>query len=242
MSDLNSHIAEQTAVSNDLETTSATERVRWAYEQYGDKLLLTTSFGIQSAAMLHIVTQVVPNIPVVFVDTGYLFPETYTFAEQLTERLQLNLQTYLPLQTAAQQEALYGKLWEQGVDGIDRYNRINKVEPMNRAFKELDAAAWLSGLRRSQSSTRSDRPVTELQNKVLKVYPIIDWSDRDIYTYLTENNLPYHPLWDQGYVSVGDWHSTRKLGEGMTEEETRFGGVKRECGLHEVTGGADYQI
>lgn len=226
----------------DLEAASATERVRWAYETYGDQLVLSTSFGVQSAVMLHLVTTQIPGIPVIFVDTGYLFPATYKFAADLTERLKLNLKTYIPRQTAAQQEALYGKMWEQGLESLERYNRINKVEPMNRAVQELGAGAWLSGLRRTQSSTRGGRGVVEAQNKVTKIYPIIDWNDRDIYEYLTENGLPYHPLWDQGYVSVGDWHSTKKLGEGMSEEETRFGGLKRECGLHEATGGADFQI
>lgn len=226
----------------DIELASASERVRWAYETYGDKLVLSTSFGVQSAVMLHLVTTQIPLIPIIFIDTGYLFPATYNFAAELTERLQLNLKTYIPKQTSAQQEALYGKLWEEGVEGLERYNRINKVEPMNRAVKELGAEAWLSGLRRTQSSSRSERKVVETQNKMTKIYPIIDWNDRDVYEYLTNNNLPYHPLWDQGYVSVGDWHSTKKLGEGMTEEETRFGGLKRECGLHEASGGADFQI
>ena len=230
------------AKESDLEIASATERVRWAHETYGDQLVLTTSFGVQSAVMLHLVTMQIPEIPVIFVDTGYLFPSTYTFAASLTERLKLNLKTYTPLQTAAQQEALHGKLWEQGIDGIQRYNRINKVEPMNRAVQGLGAIAWLSGLRRSQSSSRGKRSVVEAQNKVTKIYPIIDWSDRDIYQYLTENSLPYHPLWDQGYVSIGDWHSTKKLDEGMTQEDTRFGGLQRECGLHEMTGGSDFQI
>ena len=235
--------AQKTAAKEfDLEIASATERVRWAHKTYGDQLVLTTSFGVQSAVMLHLVTMQIPEIPVIFVDTGYLFPSTYTFAASLTERLKLNLKTYTPLQTAAQQEALHGKLWEQGIDGIQRYNRINKVEPMNRAVQGLGAIAWLSGLRRSQSSSRGKRSVVEAQNKVTKIYPIIDWSDRDIYQYLTENSLPYHPLWDQGYVSIGDWHSTKKLDEGMTQEDTRFGGLQRECGLHEMTGGSDFQI
>ena len=145
----------------DLEIASATERVRWAHETYGDQLVLTTSFGVQSAVMLHLVTMQIPEIPVIFVDTGYLFPSTYTFAASLAERLKLNLKTYTPLQTAAQQEALHGKLWEQGIDGIQRYNRINKVEPMNRAVQGLGAIAWLSGLRRSQSSSRGERSVVE---------------------------------------------------------------------------------
>ena len=226
----------------DLEKASAAERVRWAHERYGDKLIMSTSFGIQSAVMLHLVTTHVPGIPVVFVDTGYLFPETYQFAEALTKRLDLNLKTVLPLQSAAHQEAIYGKLWEQGVKGLEQYNRINKVEPMNRAVQELDANAWLSGLRRSQSSTRKKRKTTEQQNRIVKIYPIIDWNDKDIYDYLTKHDLPYHPLWDEGYVSVGDWHSTSKLVEGMSEEDTRFGGLKRECGLHESNASLDYQI
>ena len=225
-----------------LEAAAAVDRVRWARREFGDNLVLSTSFGVQSAVMLHLVTQQLPDIPVVFIDTGYLFPETYRFADELARRLKLNLKTYVPAETAARQEAVYGKLWEQGAKGLERYNRINKIEPMNRAVGELGADAWLSGLRRSQSSTRADRPVAEKQNRIWKVYPIIDWSDRDIHRYLTQNSLPYHPLWDEGYVSVGDWHSSRKLGPDMRPEDTRFGGVKRECGLHEVSGGADYQI
>ena len=226
----------------DLETQSAEDRIKWAVDTFGDGLVLTTSFGIQAAVMLHLVTRIAPKIPVVFIDTGYLFPETYRFAADLTEKLQLNLKTYVPLQTAAQQEALHGRQWEQGIDGLKRYNLINKVEPMDRALRELKATAWLAGLRRSQASTREALPVVQRQNKITKVHPIIDWDSRRIYRYLTEHGLSYHPLWDEGYVSMGDWHSTSKLVPGMTEESTRFGGLKRECGLHEASGRDDFQI
>ncbi|MEM7790781.1 MAG: phosphoadenosine phosphosulfate reductase family protein, partial [Verrucomicrobiota bacterium] len=119
------------AADLDLEVASAVDRVRWAKSEYGDGLVLSTSFGIQSAVMLHLVTQLIPEIPVVFIDTGYLFPETYRFAAELSERLNLNLKTYQPRLSAAHQEALHGKLWEQGLEGLDQYNRINKVEPMD---------------------------------------------------------------------------------------------------------------
>lgn len=228
--------------TSELENASAQERVKWAVDQFGDGLVLTTSFGIQSAVMLHLVTRIAPNIPVIFVDTGYLFPETYRFAKNLTEKLSLNLKTYVPAGTAAQQEALFGKQWEQGIDGLKRYNHLNKVEPMDRAVRELQATAWLAGLRRSQASTRESLPVVQRQNKITKVHPIIDWDNRTIHRYLTEHGLNYHPLWEEGYVSVGDWHSTSKLGAGMTEEQTRFGGMKRECGLHESSGRVDFQI
>lgn len=226
----------------DLEKASAEERVRWAAERFGDELMMTTSFGTHSALMLHLVTSILPDIPVVFIDTGYLFPETYRFAAQLTERLNLNLKKYQAKISAAEQEALYGKLWENGAEDLKRYNLMNKVEPMDRAVRELGAKAWLAGLRRSQGSTRSERPVVQQQNQMTKVYPILDWDNRKMHQYLTANELPYHPLWDEGYVSLGDWHSTSKLMPGMTEEETRFGGAKRECGLHELSGQADFQI
>ncbi len=232
----------ETVYLDHLETDSAVGRISWAQEHFGNKLVLTTSFGIQSAVMLHLVTSRIPEIPVVFVDTGYLFPETYCFAEKLTDQLKLNLKTYHPVKSTAHQEAIYGKLWEKGLKGLERYNRINKIEPMNRAVIELGAIAWLSGLRRMQSSSRSRRQIIEKQNKTWKIYPILDWNDQDIYNYLTKNNLPYHPLWEKGYVSVGDWHSTSKLSQGMNAEDTRFGGLKRECGLHEANGDPDYQI
>lgn len=225
-----------------IEAAPAEERIRLAYQHYGDRLVLSTSFGVQSAVMLHMVTQIVPQIPILFIDTGYLFPETYRFAAELGQRLSLNLKTFRSQQSAAQQEALYGKLWEQGLDGLKRYNELNKVEPMNRAITQLGAQAWISGLRRVQSNSRKKRPAIEKQNKIVKLYPIIDWSDKAIYDYLTQHDLPYHPLWDQGYVSVGDWHSTSKLSAGMHAEDTRFGGLKRECGLHESSAADNYQI
>lgn len=226
----------------DLESLDATARVRWAVETFGEELILTTSFGVQSAVMLHLVTQVAPRIPVVFIDTGYLFPETYRFAAELTDRLNLNLKVYQPAMTAARQEALYGKDWENGVEGLKRYNLINKVEPMDRAVRELGATAWLAGLRRAQASTREALPVVQRQNKVTKIHPILDWDNRQVHRYLTAHGLPYHPLWEQGYVSLGDWHSTVPLSAGMNEEDTRFGGQKRECGLHEISGQPDFQI
>jgi phosphoadenosine phosphosulfate reductase len=226
----------------DLEKATAEGRVRWAVENFGAGLVMTTSFGIQAAVMLHLVTRVVPDIPVIFIDTGYLFPETYRFADELTRRLTLNLKIYNPTLTAARQEALYGKQWEQGIEGLKRYNFVNKIEPMERAVRELGATAWLAGLRRSQASSRGNLRVLEKQNRITKVHPIIDWDNRRVHHYLTEHDLPYHPFWEQGYASVGDWHSSAKLLGGMTEEETRFGGLKRECGLHEDSGRPDYQI
>ena len=135
-------------------------------------------------------------------------------------------------QTQAWQEARFGKLWQQGIDGLEKYNRINKVEPMQRALAELNVGTWFAGLRRSQSSTREALPILAISGKRFKLLPIIEWSNKDVHLYLTEHDLPYHPLWEQGYVSVGDTHSSKPLELGMSEEDTRFNGLQRECGLH----------
>ncbi|CQH16938.1 phosphoadenylyl-sulfate reductase [Yersinia frederiksenii] len=221
------------AVNNELEALSAQARVSWALDNLPGEFVLSSSFGIQAAVCLHLVTRQRPDIPVILTDTGYLFPETYQFIDALTEQLQLNLQVFRAPQSPAWQEARYGKLWEQGVEGIERYNELNKVEPMNRALDTLGAQTWFAGLRREQSGSRAQLPVLAIQRGVFKLLPIIDWGNRQVYQYLTQNGLSYHPLWEQGYLSVGDTHTTRKWEPGMSEEETRFFGLKRECGLHE---------
>ncbi|HKJ16730.1 MAG TPA: phosphoadenylyl-sulfate reductase [Xanthomonadales bacterium] len=216
-----------------LENMQAAERVEWALNFLPDQPVLTSSFGAQSAVMLHLVTRIKPDIPVVLIDTGYLFPETYDFIDQLSERLELNLRIFRPNMSPSWQERRYGKMWEEGADGIKRYNRINKVEPMREALETLQVGTWFSGLRRIQSESRADTPVLLRQGPAVKVHPLADWSDRDVHFYLKKHNLPYHPLWDQGYVSIGDVHTTRPLTADITEEQTRFFGLLRECGINE---------
>lgn len=211
---------------------TAQERVAFALSEWQPNILLSSSFGAQSAVLLHMVTLIWPEVPVVLLDTQYLFPETYRFIDELTERLHLNLKVYQSPQSREWQEARYGKLWEGGVEGITQFNQINKVEPMARALTELDAKAWITGVRRGQSSTRKLLETLALQDGIVKVHPIYDWSNKDVHQYLTANDLPYHPLWFDGYVSIGDVQTSRPLTADLTEEETRFFGLKRECGLH----------
>ena len=224
------------AVNLELEKMDALERVKWALanlESQGE-FTVSSSFGIQSAVMLHLCTAARPDMPVVLTDTGYLFPETYRFIDELTRRLNLNLKVFTAKESPAWQEARYGKLWDQGADGITQYNELNKTEPMRRALKELKVGTWFAGLRRGQSSTRSYRPVLSIDKTgVFKMLPIIDWDDATVDAYLAKHKMPYHPLKYEGYVSLGDWHTTTKLLPGMRPEDTRFKGLKRECGLHD---------
>ena len=226
------------AMKAEFPTLPAEERVTRALELLPGEHLLTSSFGAQAAVTLHLVTRAMPRIPVILIDTGYLFPETYRFIDELTERLNLNLKVYRSTMSPAWQEARHGKFWELGAAGIERYNRMNKVEPMERALRDLNGGTWFAGLRREQSLTRmSIAPVQLTGAGRYKVHPIFDWTDRDVYRYLKKHELPYHPLWEQGYVSIGDWHTTRSLRDaGDDAEATRFFGLKRECGLHEMNG------
>jgi len=211
---------------------SADARVAWAIENTPGVHVVTSSFGVQAAIMLHLVTQQAPGIPVVVVDTGYLFPETYQFMDALTSRLNLNLVVCRAELSPAWQEARYGKQWEQGIDGIKAYNHRNKVAPLDAKFDALGVTTWFTGLRREQASSRAETPFIDVAAGRIKVQPIADWTKQDVHRYLEKHELPYHPLFEQGYVSIGDTHSTRPLTLGMTEEETRFGGLVRECGLH----------
>lgn len=230
------------ALSAELAPLNAGDRLRLLHERFGKRLVASTSFGLQAAVMLDLIAENAPDVPVVFIDTGYLFPETYHYAETLIERLGTRLEVYQPRHSSAWMEAVHGRLWEQGSEGLDRYSLLTKIEPMDRALRELGADVWLSGVRRSHSSTRVDRAFAEQQKRTLKVYPILDWADAQISAYMNERQLPAHPLADQGYVTMGDWHSTKPAVDGLDAENTRFNGEKYECGLHLESGDTDFQI
>ncbi len=215
-----------------LSRASVQERVSFALENLPGNFALASSFGAQSAVSLHALTQIYPDIPVMVIDTGYLFKETYQFIDELTERLSLNLKVYRADLSPAWQEARYGLQWQDDVTELNQYNQRNKVEPMERALTDLNVGTWFAGLRRSQSQSRKSIEIVQPFKGRIKVHPIADWNNQQMHQYLTRHNLPYHPLWHQGYVSIGDHHSTVPLSANMLEEDTRFGGRQRECGLH----------
>jgi phosphoadenosine phosphosulfate reductase len=215
---------------------SAEERVAAALSELPGRWVMTSSFGAQAAVMIHLLTRQVPDLPVILLDTGYLFPETYRFVDELAQRYELNLRVFRAQASPAWQESRWGRLWEQGLAGIRRYNHLNKIEPMQRALAELGVGTWFSGLRRVQSASRAEIAPVMLRDGRYRVHPIFDWTDRDVGRYLRAHGLPFHPLWQKGYVSIGDWHSTRSLAEAGDLEGTRFFGLVRECGLHGAGG------
>jgi phosphoadenosine phosphosulfate reductase len=230
------------ALAAGLARLEAGERLAEISARFGSRVVATTSAGIQAPVMLHLIARHAPDIPVVFIDTGFHFPETYRYLETLTRTIGIAPRVYVPEISAARLEALHGRLWEGAEADIERYGLLTKVEPMDRALKDYGAVAWISGLRRAQSRERAERDLVERQGDTLKLYPILDWSDERVEGYMLAHDLPRHPLLEKGYVTVGDWHSTRPLADGMSLEETRFNGLRRECGLHLDSQVGEYQI
>ncbi len=205
-----------------------------AARQHGSGLVMSTSFGIHSAALLHLAVEVVPDLPILWVDTGYLPEETHRFAAKLVSRLGLNLHVVRASLSPAQMESRHGRLWEVGTaPALDLYDDIRKVEPMKRGLDELAATAWIAGLRSDQTEHRRGLPVVGHQWGRTKYLPILDWTSRDLHAYLKRNDLPYHPLFYEGYATIGDWHTSRAMvDQDANARDTRFLGLKQECGIH----------
>src|SRR5690606_29158169 len=163
-----------------LAVRSAEDRVEWALEALPGEHVLSSSFGAQAAVSLHMATRQRADLPIVVIDTGYLFPETYRFIDELTERLSLNLKVYRPQIGVAWMEARMGRIWEEGVEGIERYNRLRKVEPMQRALRDLGVGTWIAGLRRSQSRSRAKIDFLERKDGRWKLHPIARSEERRV--------------------------------------------------------------
>lgn len=205
-----------------------------AAETFKKGLVMTSSFGADSAMMLHMVTGLVPKIPVILINTGYLFPETEKFILRLTEKFRLNLKIFSSRETPESFERTYGRLWEKGEEGIRQYNNLQKVLPMQNALRFLKAKAVISGVRSEQTENRASlKKVEYTDDGLYRIYPILSWDTTEVEEYFKKHNLPRHPLVAQGYESIGDTHSTIP-GKGR---EGRLLGVKQECGIH-----LDYMI
>ena len=221
-------------VRNSLSNLSPAGQLAWCAAEFGRSFVLTTSFGIQSAVLLHMAHGAAPAIPVVWVDTGYLPRETYRYARELEERLGFELHVAQPVLSAARMEALYGPLWESDQpEDMERYLQMRKVEPLETALDQLNVRCWASGVRRNQTPHRRSMTVLDRLRGRWTLHPLLDWTSKDVYYYLEEHGLPQHPLFKEGYSTVGDWHSSGPDGQ-VAGRSTRFRGQRShgECGLH----------
>ena len=221
--------------SKELEKLSAEDQLQWAFEQFDERFVCTTSFGIQSAVLLHMTVKLKSNQKpkVIWIDTGYLPKETYTYAEELTKLLELNLVVAQSPLSPARMEALYGRLWETGVQkDLEKYHQIRKVEPLEKAFSDLNVHCWASGVRKGQTKNRESMSNFDCIRERFTLRPLLNWTKKDIFYYMVKNKLPQHPLFEQGYSTVGDWHSSGPENTNTKGRSTRFGGLSEECGIH----------
>ncbi len=214
----------------DVEAMTAEESLLWAYEQFGDKLCLTCSWQKQSSVLVHMVSELGLPVPVVELDTGLFFAETYATRERLVERYGLDL-IRPPVISIAEQHRREGpNLWERDAD---RCCHVRKVEPLERVLHDYDS--WISGIRREQSLTRKDSPRVEWSDRyeVWKIHPLVDWDSKRVDAYIRVNEIPYNPLHDAGYPSIGCIPCTRPVSREQDERAGRWADSdKIECGIH----------
>ncbi len=218
-----------------LSSLSPENRLKWALNKFGSNFVVTTSFGIQSAVLLNMLKGLKSQsmVPVIWIDTGYMPKETYQYAEQLTTKLDLNLKIAQSSMSPARMEALYGMLWEtNSTEDLEKYHFIRKVKPLEIALKKLKVKCWASGVRSNQTDNRRAMTVLDIIRGRLSLRPLLEWTKKDVFYYMQKNNLPQHPLFEKGYSTVGDWHSSAPDGTEQQGRDTRFGGLKQECGIH----------
>jgi len=197
--------------------------------------VVTTAFQPGGIVLLDLLHRAGLRLPVIFVDTLYHFPETLALAEACRERFDLDLRIYRPesCATAQEFEARHGsRLWD--VD-LDAYQERTKVEPMRRALSETAARGWISARRRDQGGERQELSILEPSNGRLKVNPLAAWTRKEVWKHLLDNGLPYNPLHDRGYPSIGDWPLTEPADASEGERSGRWKGRgKTECGIHSM--------
>ncbi|MEW1656022.1 phosphoadenylyl-sulfate reductase [Streptomyces sp. NPDC093707] len=220
-------LAEQ--AGRDLEDAPAPEILRWAAETFGSRFCVTSS--MEDAVVAHLASRVFPGVDVVFLDTGYHFPETLGTRDAVAEVLDVNVLTLTPLQTVAEQDAAYGpRLHDRDPDLCCA---LRKVKPLEAGLAGYDA--WATGLRRDESPTRAGTPVVgwDARRRKVKISPIARWTQADVDAYVAEHGVLTNPLLTDGYASVGCAPCTRRVLAGEDARAGRWAGTnKTECGLH----------
>jgi phosphoadenosine phosphosulfate reductase len=219
-----------TEIADLLEGASAEDALRFALETFHPRLYIACSFQKTSSVIVDMATRLSPEIRFFYLDTDVLFDQTYETRDRLEERYGIRFHRYSSI-TLEQQAGLYGdELWKSDPDSCCG---IRKVEPMRSALSAVDC--WVSGIRRQDSQTRAKAPKFGWDKRfgLWKLNPLADWFEKDVWSYISEHQIPYNPLHDQGYPSIGCTHCTRKPGAGEDPRAGRWAGRdKTECGLH----------
>lgn len=216
-------------VNERFEERSAPEVIEWAVRTFGSRLAATSSFQTQSLPLLHLIARTAPQIQILFLDTGFHFPETLLFRDAVAAELGLTVRVIRAEMGHENFRARFGRLYQTDPD---RCCYINKVEPLRHALKDFDA--YISGVRRDQTPNRQDLSFVQRDRAgVYKVCPLLNWTSRDVWSYADENDLPAHPLFEQGYLSIGCAPCTRPVNSEADARSGRWSDSdKTECGLH----------
>lgn len=218
-------------LNREFETQTSADLIRWAVKEFGDGLAMSTSFGAESAILLHLVTQIHPSIPVLFTNTGFHFKETLEHRDLLVKRLHLNLRELKPEMPTEEFLAKNGKLYERDPDACCA---VNKIAPFEKGLR--DYKAWITGIRHNQAVTRKTANFVEnYRDQLVKVNPLLNWTSKMFLDYAKKYDLPYHPLWKLGYQSIGCSPEccTRPVKLGEDPRAGRWAGKdKTECGIH----------
>jgi len=218
---------ELTQLQFELDNAYPQEILKWAHDYYGDKLVVVTSFQITGIVTLHMLREITDNVQVMTLDTGLLFPETYQLIDDVEAALDISVQRIKPELSLPQQAREHGSLlWETN---SDKCCHIRKTVPLRESLKNYDA--WVTGLRRDQSITRRNIPVVDWDDRydMLKLMPFATWTEDMMWTYINAYELPYNPLHDRGYPSIGCYTCTM-AGNGREGRWSNSG--KTECGIH----------
>lgn len=210
-------------------TIKELESLLSGYKNNNRDVYATSSFQTQSIPLLHILSTHFKHVKVIFLDTGFLFPETYQFKRTLEELLSLEIITISPKTSKHLQIDKDSNLFQYSIDA-DKCCGINKVNPLSDFWTDGDV--WISGVRRDQSSIRKAMNKVEERNGITKVHPMLEWNSKNIYDYIKSNNLPKHPLEKDGYISIGCVPCTHKYNADSQRGGRWLGSEKTECGLH----------
>jgi phosphoadenosine phosphosulfate reductase len=214
-----------------LEDAPAQEALIWAFERFKERVTIATGFGAEGVALIDMAVSINPKPDVFFLDTGFLFSETYDLRRRIEDRYRIEIRRSAASLTPEEQEAQFGPaLWARDADLCCR---IRKLEPLKAAL--AGRAAWATAIRREQTPERASALVVEwdYQWRLVKINPLARWTRQNVWDYILANRVPYNPLHERGYPSIGCTHCTRAVTEGEHERAGRWAGLaKRECGLH----------
>ena len=220
------------AISHELETESPEAILRWALRTFGPDVALATGFGAEGCVLIHLVSRISKNARIFYLDTDLLFPETYELRVQLETRYGVRIEQRAPRLSLSAQAEQYGeRLWEREPNLCCH---LRKVEPLRDMLAGL--RAWITAIRRDQTPARANASVVERDRKfgLIKINPLARWSARDVWNYINEYEVPYNPLYDNGYASIGCAPCTTRIQIGEDARAGRWRGtVKTECGLHQ---------